>query len=174
MRRYSELTAKLTPKYINSRRPQPSLPQKCSSLNDAAKDGQDIDSELSNIIAKLNEQYPELGLNIKDVNDHIDETIAKVNGVSEAEKKKAQYENALKTRDDLAEQQAQLEQLRDEAEQAMLDAGKVFTDNGAKVVWQNFVGAFTNTDGQIQKAYNEAQDKYWPSGGRCARRQRSP
>ena len=137
------------------------LTAKMRSLNDAAKDGQDIDSELSNIIAKLNEQYPELGLNIKDVNGHIDETIAKVNGVSEAEKKKAQYENALKTRDDLAEQQAQLEQLRDEAEQAMLDAGKVFTDNGAKVVWQNFVGAFTNTDGQIQKAYNEAQDKYW-------------
>ena len=137
------------------------LTAKMRSLNDAAKDGQDIDSDLSNIIAKLNEQYPELGLNIEDVNGHIDETIAKVNGVSEAEKKKAQYENALKTRDDLAAQQAQLEQLRDEAEQAMLDAGKVFTDNGAKVVWQNFVGAFTNTDGQIQKAYNEAQDKYW-------------
>lgn len=137
------------------------LTAKMRSLNDAAKDGQDIDSDLSNIIAKLNEQYPELGLNIKDVNGHLDETIAKVNGVSEAEKKKAQYENALKTRNELAEQQAQLEQLRDEAEQAMLDAGKVFTDNGAKVVWQNFVGAFTNTDGQIQKAYNEAQDKYW-------------
>lgn len=137
------------------------LTAKMQSLNSAAKDGQDIDSDLSVILGKLNEQYPELGLNIADVNDHLDETIAKVNGVSEAEQKKAAYENALNTKDQLEEKQVQLEKLRDEAEAAMLDAGKVFTDNSGKVIWQNFVGAFTNTDGQIQKAYNEAQEKYW-------------
>ncbi|MGN1339345.1 MAG: phage tail tape measure protein [Oscillospiraceae bacterium] len=151
-----------------------SLIAKMRDLTSASDGAVNIDKELLRIVGKLNEAYPDLGLSVEDVNNNLDGMIDRINAASIAESKRAKYNLALETKDQLEEQQAQLEAALAEAEEAMNKAGKDFAVNSSdqwysalftKVGWQNIVARATSfgaeTEGQIQKAYSEAQQKYW-------------
>ncbi len=115
--------------------------------------------QIEAIARKLNDMFPELGINIENVNGDIDELIGKIEGVSNANTREAAYQNAAETYANLLPQKDDLEKaysmaLKEWNKMAM-EQEALYTGGN---VGQIFVGMF---GGGIAADVKEAENAMW-------------
>lgn len=131
------------------------LVNKLKELANSAEKTASSEEQMKQIVATLNEMYPELGLNIENVTDNIDALSGKIMETAEQTYKKRKVENAQNHIVDLMGEEETLRRDLEIAEKNMLAAGDRYSKQNI------FEGAFTTLfNSGATKEYNDAKAKW--------------
>lgn len=118
-------------------------------------------TQMEAIIKELNQQFPDLGLNIENVTGNIDKMMSKVDQAWQAESRQAKHNAAQSKIVDLVVQKEQLESALVKAEQVQRKAANAFTsavgDNIFSAAGALIVGTAQQTEEELNKANEELE-----------------
>lgn len=115
--------------------------------------------QMEAIIDRLNTDFPELGISIKDVNGNLDGMIDKIDKLSGAQSKQAKYNAAKTSLADFKTEEEKLKKALQEAEDARAAAGKKYSDVVGDNIWSAGRAFFSGDEKEYNKMYEEALAK---------------
>ena len=136
------------------------LTAKLKELNDTSEKTEASQAQVKNIVERLNEEFPSLGITIEDVNNNLDGTISRIDRVLGAESRMAKAENANNHLLELQKQAAAAEEAYKQAEVAQESMRKKYLDEVSNMDYQGilFTTIKVSTSG-IEDDLDEANAK---------------
>lgn len=104
------------------------LMAKLKQLGSASESTAESQLQMQTVVAELNTMYPNLSLNIDNLNSSLDDMASKINTVYEAESRQAKHEALQESLNDLVLQKMQMEEDLEKAEIAQRAAQKKYLD----------------------------------------------
>ncbi len=116
-------------------------------------------AKMEPIVKRLNEMYPDLGLNVENVAEKMGDLNGQIEQAAQSQSLQAKYNAAKENLSELYIKQQQLQEAAEKAEAARLRAGEAF----AEAVGDNFFsalgGTITGRAQDTEKALDEASEK---------------
>lgn len=122
---------------------------KLKELGSSSESAAESQTQMESIIAELNTMFPDLDLNIKNVNGSLDDMTSQIDKVWNAESRQAKHDIAQSQINDLTVQAAQLEEAYEKAEIVQQNARK----NYLNTVGDFSDADFSNVQGKLYKTF---------------------
>ncbi len=139
---------------------------KLKELGSSSESAAESQTQMESIIAELNTMFPDLDLNIKNVNGSLDDMTSRIDKVWTAESRQAKHDIAQSQMNDLIVRKAELEAAYEKAEIAQREAQKRFlnavgdhTDlNAGNVVQHNIEVLWSMINGTAETAQEDLDE----------------
>ncbi len=116
-------------------------------------------AKMEPIVARLNEMYPSLGLNVENVADRLGVLNNQIDQAAKSTGLKARYDSAKANIADLYAQQKKLQEAADKADVAQARAGEAFSNAVGDNLFSAAGALITGASNRTEEAYDEATEK---------------
>lgn len=139
---------------------------KLNELGSSSESAAESQTQMESIIAELNTMFPDLDLNIKNVNGSLDDMTSRIDKVWTAESRQAKHDIAQSQMNDLIVRKAELEAAYEKAEIAQREAQKRFLNavgdhsdlNAGNVVQHNIEVLWSMINGTAETAQEDLDE----------------
>lgn len=116
-------------------------------------------AKMEPIVKRLNEMYPDLGLNVENVAEKMGDLNGQIEQAAQSQSLQAKYDAAKENLSELYIKQQQLQEAAEKAEAARLRAGEAFSDAVGDNFFTALGGTITGRAQDTEKALDEASEK---------------